>query len=404
MSWSVGKLEPLLSEKVGTFKELPSKTTSELQVSGTGSLDVRPDVLRLRVVVSAEAETAQAAREASVQKMAPAVQSFRSNPFFVVIEAETNTQSVFTDPVPGQPRRVSYFVSETYIVVEARNSREVIKMIPGMISGSDLLDVSVFYDIQDRTRHQTQASRLAVADAYRVANGIVDAAGVEITGVLKISTRQLAVRGFVERSVRVGGAENEVAVPGGLVELLVTDKTIPVTAKVDIVFSISSAIKTSPAVRQMEPVSSIALVRDMARLTLENPFYRRVLQTTKEQQIALMSLRPGESIPEEVHDNMTQFIRVEQGAVEARVGSASAVVTDDQFVIVPSGVKHAVRQIGQVASKLYVIYSSSNGAFEHKDLAINTRQPELEQDSVPVSDRGDVPRAAAALRCEKFEE
>jgi mannose-6-phosphate isomerase-like protein (cupin superfamily) len=51
--------------------------------------------------------------------------------------------------------------------------------------------------------------------------------------------------------------------------------------------------------------------------TLKNSNYRRVLYTTKTResytQLVLMSLQPGEEIGNEIHNNTTQFIRVEAG-------------------------------------------------------------------------------------------
>ena len=393
MSWSVGELTPLLGAKLVTADNNDNaEASSELSISSSGKIDARPDVLHLRIVARAEAETSQNAREKSSQKIASVVQRVRSDPFFVIVEAETSARPVYTAPEPGQARRASYFASETYIVAEARNSRELVKRIPGLIEGADLFNISVFYTLQDRARYQTQAARLAIANAFRVATGIAEEAGVKITGVLKISTHQRAIRGYAERTVSMSGADDEAAKAGGLVELLVSDKTIPVTVHVDVGFAISRSIAALQKVRQAEPVSNTALVRDMARLTVENPFYRRVLQTTKEQQIVLMSLRAGEFIPEEVHDNMTQFIRVEQGALEVRVGSVSAVVADDEFVVVPSGVKHSIRQVGQVTAKLYVIYSSSTGLFDHKDQEIEERQ----DDSVTAGSSPALPVVSAA--------
>ncbi len=47
--------------------------------------------------------------------------------------------------------------------------------------------------------------------------------------------------------------------------------------------------------------------------TLENKYYRRVLYTTPQNQIVLMSIPPGEDIPLGVHPTTTQFIRIEAG-------------------------------------------------------------------------------------------
>ena len=52
---------------------------------------------------------------------------------------------------------------------------------------------------------------------------------------------------------------------------------------------------------------------NIEELTVENTSFRKVLYTTPEMQLVLMSLKPGEDIGSEVHPNITQFFRVEVG-------------------------------------------------------------------------------------------
>ncbi|HPZ32335.1 MAG TPA: hypothetical protein PLB80_01655 [Methanoculleus sp.] len=47
--------------------------------------------------------------------------------------------------------------------------------------------------------------------------------------------------------------------------------------------------------------------------TVENTDFRRVLYTGKFSQLVLMCLKPGEEIGEEVHDDIDQFFRFEEG-------------------------------------------------------------------------------------------
>ena len=49
------------------------------------------------------------------------------------------------------------------------------------------------------------------------------------------------------------------------------------------------------------------------KLTLENAYFRQVLFTGKHSQLVLMCLGPGEDIGDEVHPNVDQFFRIEQG-------------------------------------------------------------------------------------------
>ena len=49
------------------------------------------------------------------------------------------------------------------------------------------------------------------------------------------------------------------------------------------------------------------------KLTLENTYFRQVLYTAKHVQLVVMCLGPGEEIGDEVHSNVDQFFRIEQG-------------------------------------------------------------------------------------------
>ena len=55
-------------------------------------------------------------------------------------------------------------------------------------------------------------------------------------------------------------------------------------------------------------------VGNISDLTEKNSDFRRVLYTGKNLQLVLMSLKPGEDIGEEVHDNVDQFFRIEEGS------------------------------------------------------------------------------------------
>jgi hypothetical protein len=59
---------------------------------------------------------------------------------------------------------------------------------------------------------------------------------------------------------------------------------------------------------------------DLNKLTLENNNYRKVISTTKKQQLVLMSLGIKEEIGMEIHKTIDQFIRIEKGTAMAIIG------------------------------------------------------------------------------------
>jgi len=91
--------------------------------------------------------------------------------------------------------------------------------------------------------------------------------------------------------------------------------------------------------------------------TIKNTNYRKVVETTKNLQLVLMSLNPGEDIPAEIHPNTTQFFRVERGKVAITVNGVKKTLKDGQSLVVTPGKKHYVKCVGRVPAKLYTIYS-----------------------------------------------
>ncbi|MDP9412998.1 MAG: cupin domain-containing protein, partial [Pseudomonadota bacterium] len=54
-------------------------------------------------------------------------------------------------------------------------------------------------------------------------------------------------------------------------------------------------------------------VENIEQATLANDDFRRVLYTGRNLQLVLMTLQPGDEIGEEVHEDIDQFFRVEEG-------------------------------------------------------------------------------------------
>ncbi len=104
-------------------------------------------------------------------------------------------------------------------------------------------------------------------------------------------------------------------------------------------------------------------VGNVERETLENGTFRTVLFTGGNIQLTVMSLEPGEEIGVEMHDDLDQFLRIEQGSARITFGpSADKVeeehdVEDDWAVVVPGGVWHNVINTGDGDLKLYSLYA-----------------------------------------------
>jgi len=98
--------------------------------------------------------------------------------------------------------------------------------------------------------------------------------------------------------------------------------------------------------------------------TEKNTDFRRVLYTGKHSQLVLMSIRPGEEIGEETHEDVDQFFRFEEGEGKVIIDGVEHRVKDGTGVIVPAGARHNVINTSKISNlKLYTIYSPP----EHQD-------------------------------------
>jgi mannose-6-phosphate isomerase-like protein (cupin superfamily) len=99
-------------------------------------------------------------------------------------------------------------------------------------------------------------------------------------------------------------------------------------------------------------------VTDIERDTLANEDYRRVLFTGSKTQLVLMTLRPGEEIGLEVHDDHDQFIRIEAGTGYVQLGQTRHDLRDGSAVVIPAGTEHNVVNTSQSELlRLYTLYS-----------------------------------------------
>jgi mannose-6-phosphate isomerase-like protein (cupin superfamily) len=114
---------------------------------------------------------------------------------------------------------------------------------------------------------------------------------------------------------------------------------------------------------------------NIERQTIENEDFRRVLYTGHNLQLVLMTLQPGDEIGEEVHEDIDQFFRIEEGNGIIDIDGVEHRVEDDFAVIVPAGSRHNVRNNGSVPLRLYTIY----GPPEHKDGVVQASKAEADE-------------------------
>lgn len=97
--------------------------------------------------------------------------------------------------------------------------------------------------------------------------------------------------------------------------------------------------------------------------TKQNTNFRIVLWTGTYLQLTLMSINPKEDIGLEIHYDVDQFLRVEEGQGYVVMGDSPDYmyfqerVYDDSVILIPAGKWHNLINIGCTPLKLYSIYA-----------------------------------------------
>lgn len=100
--------------------------------------------------------------------------------------------------------------------------------------------------------------------------------------------------------------------------------------------------------------------------TLQNNTFRTALWTGNHLQLTLMSIGVNDDIGLEMHPDVDQFLRIEQGQGLVMMGEQRdrldyrQNVYDDYAIIIPAGTWHNLINTGNTPIKLYSIYAPPN--------------------------------------------
>ena len=138
-----------------------------------------------------------------------------------------------------------------------------------------------------------------------------------------------------------------------------------------------------PVRKEMTDFGPNPLVINIEEETEKNRSFRKALWTGKHLQLTVMCLKPGEDVGLEMHPDIDQFIRIEDGQGIVRMGESAdnlnmeRVVYEDYAIFIPAGTWHNLINIGNVPLKLYSIYSPPS--HPHSTLQ-QTKQDAIEQE------------------------
>lgn len=101
----------------------------------------------------------------------------------------------------------------------------------------------------------------------------------------------------------------------------------------------------------------------------QNKNYRTAIWTGEHLQVTVMSIDVGDDIGLEVHPDVDQFLRIEEGKGMVQMGDRKdrlnfkTKVYKDDAIMVPAGKWHNVTNIGNRPLKLYTIYAPPEHPF-----------------------------------------
>jgi mannose-6-phosphate isomerase-like protein (cupin superfamily) len=118
-------------------------------------------------------------------------------------------------------------------------------------------------------------------------------------------------------------------------------------------------------------------VGNIEELSEKNSDFRRVLYTGKMLQLVVMTLKPGEEIGEEVHDDGDQFFRVEEGEGEVLIDGKRSRIKSGDAVLIPAGARHNIVNTGKKSLHVYTLYAPP----EHRDRTVHATKADAERSS-----------------------
>ena len=102
---------------------------------------------------------------------------------------------------------------------------------------------------------------------------------------------------------------------------------------------------------------------NIEEVTKYNNTFRTALWTGNHLQLTLMSINVGEDIGLEIHPDVDQFLRIEEGQAVVKMGrrkdflNYQRQVSDGYAIFVPAGTWHNIINTGSRSLKLYSIYA-----------------------------------------------
>ena len=120
------------------------------------------------------------------------------------------------------------------------------------------------------------------------------------------------------------------------------------------------------------------LVINIEDYTKQNINFRTAIWTGENLQLTVMSIPVGGEVGLEMHDDIDQFLRIEEGEAQVLMGNTAENLDfvrsagDDDVILVPAGKWHNIVNTGNNELKIYSIYAKP----EHPHGTVHTTKVE----------------------------
>lgn len=114
---------------------------------------------------------------------------------------------------------------------------------------------------------------------------------------------------------------------------------------------------------ELKDYGPMPIVVNIEEVTKTNNTFRTALWTGNHMQLTLMSINVGDDIGLEIHPNVDQFVRIEQGAALVKMGyeknnlSFERRAGPSDAILIPAGTWHDIINAGSIPLKVYTIYA-----------------------------------------------
>jgi hypothetical protein len=172
-----------------TRVETGGQTQKGISVTGTGKVTGKPDVAKLTLGVSAEADSVAKARDQAAASMDAMIKSLKDNG---VAEKDIQTQQFNIEPQydynEGKPRLRGFRVTNI-VTATLRDINKTSKVVDDAVTagGNDTQIQGLSFTIDNPEDLKRQAREKAVADAKAKAETLANSAGVRIGDAITIS-------------------------------------------------------------------------------------------------------------------------------------------------------------------------------------------------------------------------